>query len=415
MSCEENRLRYFERVAASGTALAGALGGESEARAALEQIFNTARSDGAGVKSPLQQYKAAGRTLQLFEEMEQRHGLSRPTHSTKGMRLPRRDAQFGYQAVYDTIEAARTGRALPDVAVRVLQQRRMRRTISSLRVDDHGYYRCSNCGQFASRTREHICPFTATSADLARALHRRLGVPGGAYICMDSAGRRLDGLQELLDAVRAPTGKIGGVSCTLRMLHCLTGEEADVTLDGAIPALGQGFVPHMWAGRPGLRHVELSDRRVVAVLDASGMYALDPAAVLGIPATPEPQRVPATGSIAEPYHRGASRLQDAVQTAAAAYGTVLAPGSLVHSLGATGPLKVVAAQTNKVVPAVSAPVAAGSPPSLLSSLRSPAPVLAPNQASLYFSGQQRCTEAWATIGATSQARSTGRAARVAPR
>ena len=270
MSCEENRFRYFERVAASGGALAGALGGEAEAKAVLEQIFNTARSDGANVKSPLQQNKAAGRTLQLFEEMEQRHGLARPTHSTKGMRLPRRDAQFGYQAVYDTIEAARTGKVLPDVAVRVLQQRQMRRTISSLRVDDHGYYRCSNCGQFASRTREHICPLTATSADLARALHRRLGVSGGAYTCTDPAGRKVDGLQELIDAARAPTGKTGGAPCTVPMIHCLTGEESDVTLDGAIPALGQGFVPDMWVGRPGLRHVELSDRRVVAVLDAMG-------------------------------------------------------------------------------------------------------------------------------------------------
>src|SRR5437762_8809113 len=102
MSCEENRFRYFERVAASGGALASALGGEAEARAALEQIFNTARNDGAGIRSPIQQHRGAGRTLQLFEEMEQRHGRSRPTHSRQGMRLPRQDAQFGYQAVYDT-------------------------------------------------------------------------------------------------------------------------------------------------------------------------------------------------------------------------------------------------------------------------------------------------------------------------
>src|SRR4051812_1626456 len=61
MSCEESRFWYFERVAASGGALAGALGGEAEARAVLEQIFNTARSDGTNVKSPLQQNKAAKR------------------------------------------------------------------------------------------------------------------------------------------------------------------------------------------------------------------------------------------------------------------------------------------------------------------------------------------------------------------
>src|SRR5438552_7707815 len=112
------------------------------------------------------------------------------------MRRPRRDAQFGYQAVYDTIEAARTGKPLPDVAVRVLQQRQLRRTVSSLRVDDHGYYRCSNCGQFASRTRGHMCPFTATSGDLERALQRRLGTPSDAYVYVDTEGHRVDGLQE---------------------------------------------------------------------------------------------------------------------------------------------------------------------------------------------------------------------------
>jgi hypothetical protein len=77
MSCEENRIRYFEKVSASGGALAGALGGDTEARAALEQIFNTARNDGAAMRSPIQQHRAAARTLQLFEEMERAHGLSR--------------------------------------------------------------------------------------------------------------------------------------------------------------------------------------------------------------------------------------------------------------------------------------------------------------------------------------------------
>lgn len=312
MSCEENRIRYFEKVSVSGGALAGALGGETEARAALEQIFNTARNDDAVLRSPLQQHRAAARTLQLFEEMERAHGLSRPTHSKQGVRLPRRDAQFGYQAVYDTIEAARTGKALPDVAVRVLQQRQLRRTVSSLRVDDHGYYRCSNCGQFASRTRGHVCPFTATSGELERALQRRLGTPRGAYACSDSGGNRVDGLQELLEAARSAPNK------TVRMVHCLTGEEADVTLDGAIPALSQGFVPGMWVGRSGLRHVELHDRRVVAVLDASGMNAIDPASVLE-PPTNIPGRTGAMG---------------AVQTAAAAYGTVLPTGMPVLSLGA---------------------------------------------------------------------------------
>ncbi len=335
MSCEENRIRYFERVAVSGGALAGALGGETETRVVLEQIFNTARNDGAAIRSPLQQHKAAGRTLQLFEEMEKAHGLSRPTHSRQGMRLPRRDAQFGYQAVYDTIEAARTGKALPDVAVRVLQQRQLRRTVSSLRVDDHGYYRCSNCGQFASRTRGHVCPFTATAGDLERALQRRLGTPRGAYTCINPAGHRVDGLQELIDAARATPGG------TVRMIHCLTGEEAGVTLDGAIPALSQGFVPGMWIGRSGLRHVELPDRRVVAVLDASGLNAIDPASVLGDPTSlidiaestahlQADTRVGATGAT------GATGTMGAVQAAAAAYGTILPPGTPIHSLGSQG-------------------------------------------------------------------------------
>jgi MoxR-like ATPase len=337
MSCEENRFKYFEKVASTGGPLASALGGEPEARAVLEQIFNTARNDGSLIRSPLQQRRAAGRTLQLFEEMEQRHGLSRPTHSKQGMRLPRRDAQFGYQAVYDTIEAARTGKPLPDVAVRVLQQRQLRRAVSSLRVDDHGYYRCSNCGQFASRTRGHLCPFTATSGDLERALHRRLGTPSGAYVCTDADGRRVDGLQELIDAARIVPG---GTVATVRMIHCLTGEESDVTLDGTIPALSQGFVPLMWVGRPGLRHVELPDRRVVAVLNADGLNSIHPAWVLG----PQPNVPDVRGQ-----GLGASPMAitvGAVQTAAAAYGTMLAPDTPVRSLGAPLPLQPVPLSTS---------------------------------------------------------------------
>jgi MoxR-like ATPase len=324
MSCEENRIKYFERVSSAGGALANALGGESEARAALEQIFNTARSDGAAIRSSLQQHKAAGRTLQLFEEMERGHGLARPTHSTTGMRLPRRDAQFGYQAVYDTIEAARNGKALPDVAIRVLQQRQLRRTVSSVRVDDRGYYRCSNCGQFASRTRGHVCPFTARSADLERALQRRLGTPHGAYLHTDQRGQRADGLQELIDGARVAPGG------TVRMTHCLTGEEADVTLDGAIPALSQGFVPGMWVGRPGLQHVELPDRRVVAVLDASGLNSIDPTSVLGIRSASALPDATVTG----PAHAGDGISDVSVRVVAAAYGAALVPNAPVYSLGA---------------------------------------------------------------------------------
>ena len=335
MSCEENRIKYFERVSTAGGALANALGGESEARAALEQIFNTARNDGAAIRSPLQQHKAAGRTLQLFEEMEKRHGLARPTHSTQGMRLPRRDAQFGYQAVYDTIEAARSGRALPDVAVRVLQQRQLRRTVSSVRMDDHGYYRCSNCGQFSSRTRGHVCPLTASSSDLERALQRRLGTPDGAYLYTAHTGKRVDGLQELLDAARASGATGAAPGGSVRMIHCLTGEEADVTLDGAIPALSQGFVPGIWVGRSGLRHVELPDRRVVAVLDASGMNAIDPTSVLGT-GTGTGTRA----AVAAPVNvdKGITNPDAgaAVCAAAAAYGTILTPGVPVLSLGAPG-------------------------------------------------------------------------------
>jgi MoxR-like ATPase len=341
MSCEENRFKYFEKVASAGGPLASTMGGEVEARAVLEQIFNTARNDGAGIRSPLQQSRAAGRTLQLFEEMEQRHGLSRPTHSTQGMRLPRRDAQFGYQAVYDTIEAARVGKPLPDVAVRVLRQRQLRRAVSSLRVDDHGYYRCSNCGQFASRTRGHMCPFTATSGDLERALHRRLGTPSGAYVCTDAAGQRVDGLQELIDAARpaqggtVSTAGTAGTAGTVRMAHCLTGEEVDVTLDGTIPALSQGFVPSIWVGRPGLRRVELPDRRVVAVLNADGLNAIHPhpASVLGGHASAGGS----TGQEAAP--RSMSSTVGVVRTAAAAYGTILAPDTPVRSLGADTPLQ----------------------------------------------------------------------------
>ncbi len=325
MSCEENRIKYFEQVSRNGGVLAGALGGEGNVMSALEQIFNTARNNSAAAGSPILQHRAAGRTLQLFEEMERSHNLARPTHSVSGLSLPKRNAQFGYQAVYDTIEAARSGKALPEVAVRVLSQRQTRRSLTSLRVDAHGYYRCTGCGRFASRSRAHMCPLTTTSGNLERALQRRLGVPDGAYMCTNANGADLDGLQELLDAARsAPSVPSAGVRTdlaesepgvsdrntdagagsgsgvgsgsatgagsephTVRMTHCLSGEEVDVTLDGIPSALGSGFVPLAWRGRKSLAHIELTDGRVVAVLNAHGARRIDPGFMLtpGMPPT----------------------------------------------------------------------------------------------------------------------------------
>jgi hypothetical protein len=247
MSCDANRHKYFA-ISAEHKAVVDTFGTEAEATTALEQIFNLARSN-ATTGDRAQTTQAEARTRKLFDEMKAM-GLKPPTHSASG--LPKRDAQFGYAAVQQTLEAIRGGRALPMLARQVLDKQQRTRTLSAVKQDTGGYMRCANCGQFASANKGHVCPSTTDSQTLGKHLHRRLGVSERVF-----GG----GLDELLDQARA--------NGSIAMRHGLTGEIVQATLDGLPLALATGFAPTSWQGKS--QAVELADGRVVSVLDPSGL------------------------------------------------------------------------------------------------------------------------------------------------
>ena len=256
MSCDGNRGKHFAHVA-QHKALQDTFGSAPDAEAALEQIFNTARAQARPGNGPLSA-QAAARTQKLFGEMRGL-GIKPPTHSPTG--LPRKDAQFGYAAVQQTLEAIRSGTTLPALARSVVEQKQQRaRRLSSVKEDDGGYMRCANCGRFASRKNTHICPKTASHETLSKHLQRRLGVPETAY--------GVEGLESLLSEARA--------NGTVRMRHGFTGESVDVSLDGLPLALSTGFAPESWIGQTAL--AELADGRIVAVLNPDGMQTVQPAA-----------------------------------------------------------------------------------------------------------------------------------------
>lgn len=256
MSCEGHRRQFFETLSGPNSPLAELFGSSTEAVAALEQIFNTARAQ-APRSDKVQLRQAEAGTRALFAQM-QALGIKPPTHSASG--LPKRDAQYGYAAVYQTLDAIRKRAALPGLARAILARRSRTRQISALGEDERGYYRCATCGRFASRVNEHLCPATTDAAALNRALVRRLGAPASAY----GGGQAL---AELIAAARA-----GGV--TLR--HGLTGETVQASLDGLPLALATGFLPDAWQGQTTL--AELPDGRIVGVLDATGLTPVQPAA-----------------------------------------------------------------------------------------------------------------------------------------
>ncbi len=249
MSCDGNRGKFFAHVAGPGSAAASAFGGAAQAQAALEYIFNQARSQ-AQTGDAAQQLQAEISMRALFAQMQVAK-LRPPTHSASG--LPKKDAQHGYHAVMQTLTALKKGQTLPAIARQVQEQQR-RRTIDARGLNSAGRLHCTSCGQFTKAQGEHTCPMTATADTLSRTLKRRLHVPDTAY--------PVTSLTTLLaQAAQGP----------LRMTHGVTGETVDVTLDGLPQALAGGFVPDMWRGEKGLAAVEVSGGRIVPVLNATGL------------------------------------------------------------------------------------------------------------------------------------------------
>ncbi len=254
MSCENNRHHYFDHAAQKGGRLATTFGGPQKAHQALEKIYQTARARVRTDNTALQRH-AEAHTRALFAKMKTA-GIKPPTHSADG--LPKKEAQFGYAAVHQTLEAIKKGESLPGIARAVLQKQNQTRSLSAIDYDQGGYLRCSNCGQFASPTSAHICPMTTNPEKLSRALQRRIGVSEKAY--------RPEDLEELLEEAR---------SGEVIMAHNLTGETIAVRLDGLPLALATGFSPQTWGGQ--MQQVELPDGRVVTVRDPEDLPVVTPA------------------------------------------------------------------------------------------------------------------------------------------
>jgi hypothetical protein len=200
------------------------------------------------------------------------NGLKPPTHAKDG--LPKMSSRFGYAEIQTALDAISKGGALSADSQAVVNQVKARhglmpgggpRQISAVAFDKGGYYRCGNCGRFASQTKGHTCPATASADDLAAMLERRLGLPGQAF-----RGYNNEALTRVLQAAQD--------SGSVRMLHQLSGEEVDVTLDGIPQAMMSGFTPVDWAGQSST--VVTDDGRLIAVVDASGLKIALPGADL---------------------------------------------------------------------------------------------------------------------------------------
>lgn len=236
--------------------LCDTFGSAAASETALEEIFDRARRE-AQTDNPAQQVLAEAQTRALFKVMKER-GVTPPTHSATGM--PKKDAQHGYAAVYQTLTALRDGKPLPAVAAGVQRRAALAgdspsRTLAAIRQEVLGRHRCMGCGRFAPAQGSHLCPQTASAATVQKSLMRRLKVPASAYP---------EGALAALMAEARTTG-------TVSMRHAITGEPVNVTLDGMALALTQGFTPTSWNGSESLAMVEVGGTRIVAVLNDAGL------------------------------------------------------------------------------------------------------------------------------------------------
>jgi hypothetical protein len=308
MSCDNNRTKHFKAISGRGTPIAKAFGGPGQARAILEAIFQTGRN--AKADNPATRMKAELNTRLLFAEMKGM-GIKPPTHSKNG--LPKKDAQLGYSAIYDTISAIRRGRPLPALAQQIADSREEKkpRKVDSIQSEAFGKrHRCQNCGQFASLSgkKPHLCPQTESGPALQKKLSHLIGVDGKAFPA--------DALDTLITASKTQP---------ITMQHNLTGEKISASLDGLPIALSTGFVPDTWLH---LTTPVVAGDKIVSVLNPEGMETYK-----------------------EREH------PNAIAATAAAYGLVVTPGDLERTVTADS-LPVLKQQM--VMPAETTSVGGGS-------------------------------------------------------
>jgi len=245
MSCDGNRHKYFEQLGQRAD-VQQALGLDAAGCArALEQLYQAGKSMGeiknAAQPDSIELVLETERTRDLFARMSAL-GLKPPTHSADG--LPRKAARWGYGLVERALKAIEKGDKIPDALSAIIQKMggggktasprislgvNQSGALSALDFDEGGYYRCANCGRFASQTNGHVCPMTASSGDLSRMLQRRLGLSASAF--------RESEIGKLIE--QAKNGDI-------EMVHSLTGLTQRVTLDGIPQAMMGGFTPKDW-------------------------------------------------------------------------------------------------------------------------------------------------------------------------
>lgn len=266
MSCGGNRHNFFVQKtnqSNGNNALTAAFGGNKNAAIeALERIYQVHKSAAVRQKpGEAAQLEATAKTRKLFDEMNT-NLIKPPTHAKDGM--PKMSSRFGYAEIQNTLDALKDGKTLSKDSQAVVDQVKAKHglnssgtpQISAVGFDQGGYYRCANCGRFASQSKGHTCPATASADDLAAMLQRRLKLPKQAFQGYNG---------QALDTLMAEARESGST----RMLHPLSGEAVDVTLDGIPQAMMQGFVPEDWAGNT---HTVLTeDKRLIPVVDATGL------------------------------------------------------------------------------------------------------------------------------------------------
>lgn len=329
MSCDGNTAAHAGNLAASPQ-IAAALGGGDPA-AAKEAILHihelaTTRAERAigqrGPSTGLAKVQARGSdaaaaeaTVAAFGEIKAA-GLAVPAHGDAhpryGVALPKLATQYGWQAVQQTVEAVRARQSLPAIAQEVLAgAQTTRRMTSTVEAGGKNHYRCGECGRYRNPS-DHTCPMTATAQALGGKLARRLGVPGSAYP------------PGALDALIAAARK-GDVI----MRHGLTGEEARVSLDSLPSALAGGFVPDSWRQERSLALAQMSNGRVVPVLDATDLSVLPrQRTALGLMAAAYGTTIPAGATVGGPAGVPVQRMQQVQQAA-----TTSVAGGQVYDTG----------------------------------------------------------------------------------
>jgi hypothetical protein len=161
MSCGGNRHHYFiHQTQAQGgqNPLMAAFGNnEGAAVEALERIFQVHKSAAVRQKpGESAQLEATAKTQKLFDAMRTAK-LKPPTHAKDG--LPKMSSRFGYAEIHNALDAINQGKPLSKDSQAVVEQTKAKHglgrnaipQISAVGFDQGGYYRCGNCGRFASQ------------------------------------------------------------------------------------------------------------------------------------------------------------------------------------------------------------------------------------------------------------------------